>query len=517
MQACVDAGIAPFNCFIIRGYPIPQQAPTRREKIELISAELAEFVPPCALHIITNSAGRVTGDLLVSCDSRHGLDDVKAALDENDRLNIRDVLYHVSLVWEDHLQETEDRAIERHLLLNARNPLPLEHVIRLDGNQVVHAGPPKEDYRKLRMFSGADKPNPGEATIEEWVLGARELVLHSGLSDERLIATMRNSLHRNALMLMSSTEIAAPSEFIDMMEKTFGTTNSLEQLWYLFYQLRYRSGEKLSSFLHRVNASITEICRRDPNVVPEKNAYLFRQFCRGLPTLQYDLLNLHLNLQSRRERREFPEFQNFVSEIQSYENERRERYDRQEDALCSGVAASAFAESSTVSPFVEHQVAASKAASPPPVPPKELTSLEKEMEKMRQQFENLKKLLESESSEPRRRRRKKKSDFVSDSAAVTVQSPVVQPDAQRHQQGGRKQQHRWPGGEWGNGKNKENRRWPCMNCGIFGHNRYNCPNPFDPEKLRQRNLEFDGKVPANSVTPEQPSVTNLPKSSPQEN
>ena len=185
--------------------------------------------------------------------------------------------------------------------------------------------------RRIKNFSGSDKPSSGEIHLMEWLNIAYDLLQNdSQLSSFDKFRVLKNSLVGNALSLILTSNVSTPEALIDLISDTFGATLSVDQLCYEFHKCTQKENEKASVFLTRLQSHITQILRIKRDAMSDVNHERWQQFIYGITTNEHDLLSIHLDVMTYE--KDPPEFSHLLKLIQSWERRRNERNDRNQKA-----------------------------------------------------------------------------------------------------------------------------------------------------------------------------------------
>ncbi|KAL7883043.1 hypothetical protein SRHO_G00007010 [Serrasalmus rhombeus] len=121
-------------------------------------------------------------------------------------------------------------------------------------------------FRRLRTFSGVLPTRPGEEQFDSWVEQACLMVETSERQDKEKILKILESLKGPASEVVQAVRFdhpdASSQEYIDAIEKAFGTSETGEELYVAFRLLCQHPSEKLSEFLrHMERALKKKLCR----------------------------------------------------------------------------------------------------------------------------------------------------------------------------------------------------------------------------------------------------------------
>ena len=438
MDACIDRDIPPYHCAMILGLPLVAEG-TTEQKVAALTNKLGETLKDCHFYPLLNTVGVPDGNVLVKFVS-------KAFLDSYLATTVKDGVFVM-----------DDKDYITYGIMSNYNQLEREK-----GRSVVHhnyaAGnnDPKVPHkaRTIRSFSGADRVPKGECDIYQWLSDAREVVEHDPiLTHQAMVQHMRNSLHGGALQLVSSKDIADPQEFMRLIATSYGAGHSADHLWFKFYQINQRQGEKPSEYLQRIQNEYKEIERLDPdtNTPDDRKKIIFRQFTQGLLQGYSDLLTLHIGLQDYRNQTVYQNDAELLVKVQEYETHRKERTLRLSNEPVQAAA---------IGTIFDYEGTEIKD------PPTQVDS------KLQHQIDMLKKKIDEMSNSKKQQKAKKGADV----AAVDASGVGTQPEGNQPQKR-KQQQHK------GQGKGS---RFFCLCCSQKGHVTKDCKLDFDEAALRQK-------------------------------
>ncbi|KAL0196751.1 hypothetical protein M9458_005291, partial [Cirrhinus mrigala] len=208
---------------------------------------------------------------------------------------------------------------ETLLGLSASSP---EAIIRAVGDLLAKIEKPASEgssYRRLRIFSGAIPPPPGEESLEHWLEQAYLMVEESDCSSKEKRRRIMESLRGPALAVVKAVRTteteASPEKFLEAIESAFGTAELGEELYFAFRSMQQKSGEKLSDFLRRLEHSLTKVVQRGGILAERVNRMRVEQLIRG--AVASDMMLVHLKLRERRENP--PTFLELLREIRTEE------------------------------------------------------------------------------------------------------------------------------------------------------------------------------------------------------
>ncbi|XP_032364001.1 paraneoplastic antigen Ma1 homolog [Etheostoma spectabile] len=169
-----------------------------------------------------------------------------------------------------------------------------ESIIRAVGDVLSRAEKSSGEgtsYRRMRIFSGTLPTPAGEETLDHWLEQAWLMVEESECSGKEKRRRIMESLRGPALAVVKAVRTAeadiTPSKCLEAIESAFGTTESGEDLYFEFRLLRQEKVEKLSSFLRRIEQSLTKVVNKGAYLsvvwtLPEWSSYFEEPYTQTL-------------------------------------------------------------------------------------------------------------------------------------------------------------------------------------------------------------------------------------------
>ena len=408
MELCEDYGIPPFFCIVVREYDLPK-ADTVDDSIKLIAKRLTSCMKNFVIYPIYGANGTPSNRILIEFKSREAFTEVKKIV-SGGLITVDTDQYPVEFVYETSTKPRKDRSPYR-----------------------------KVPLRKLKLFSGAEKVSGGEIDAREWLSQASDLIDNEKeLKEDEKMRILRNSLVKQALLLVSSSEVHNCRELLDLIALTYGEAHSVAHLRYKFYQMQQGPTESASLFLSRLQDTLKEYGKVDPSVRAVEAEVRFKVFSEGLKPDYFDLMNIHIGLESMMVQENFPDFPKLLRLVQSFERNRRERFERSHDTTCGALQAIPLGKNLETSSVTSTGVD---------------STLQKEVDE-------LKKQLASMSSS-----KKKQKKQGAACAAVSVEEEQQMPKKP--------------------GKSRYSQRVrTCWNCGEQGHIVFSCPKTWDADAVK---------------------------------
>uniref|UniRef100_A0A3B5PVA4 Uncharacterized protein n=1 Tax=Xiphophorus maculatus TaxID=8083 RepID=A0A3B5PVA4_XIPMA len=217
---------------------------------------------------------------------------------------------------------TEEAAAPEML---SANPMPgnsAESIIRAVGELLAKTMRPAQEsnvFRRLRAYSGISPTPPGEESLDTWMEQAQLMVDESDCSirekRKRIVESLKGPALEIAQAVRTDDPDASPEEYIEALERAFGSPESPEDLYFSFRALRQSAGESLSDFLRRVERKLTKVVQRGGITPNLRDSARVEQLLRGATESEILLLQLRL----RERKRNPPPFLTLLNEIREEE------------------------------------------------------------------------------------------------------------------------------------------------------------------------------------------------------
>ncbi|XP_059943463.1 paraneoplastic antigen-like protein 5 [Mesoplodon densirostris] len=126
-------------------------------------------------------------------------------------------------------------------------------------------------YRKLKVFSGNTFPGPGEENFEAWLEQVTELMQMWQVSEVEKQRRLLESLRGPALSIMralrANSESMTVAQCLDALKQIFGNKEDYRTSQLKFLQIFQKSGEKVSTFLVRLEPVLQNAVKHSPESV----------------------------------------------------------------------------------------------------------------------------------------------------------------------------------------------------------------------------------------------------------
>lgn len=185
--------------------------------------------------------------------------------------------------------------------------------------------PENTAFRRLRAFSGNVPTPAGEEALDTWLMQAHLMVdeceCSIGEKRKRIIESLKGPALEIAEAVRSSDLQATPKDYLEAIERAFGSAVSGEDLYYTFRSLRQNQGERLSDFLRRIEHALTKVVLRGGVAASQRDRVRIEQLLRG--AIQSDLMLVQLRLRERKDKP--PSFLQLLTEIREEEDQQSVR------------------------------------------------------------------------------------------------------------------------------------------------------------------------------------------------
>uniref|UniRef100_A0A3Q2ZMW1 Uncharacterized protein n=1 Tax=Kryptolebias marmoratus TaxID=37003 RepID=A0A3Q2ZMW1_KRYMA len=218
---------------------------------------------------------------------------------------------------------TEEAAAPEMLSSDSMPGNSAESIIKVVGDLLAKTMRPAQDsnvFRCLRAYSGLSPIPSGEESLDTWMQQAQLMVDESDCSirekRRRIVESLKGPALEIAQAVRANDPVASPGEYIEALERAFGSPESPEDLYFSFRALHQSVGERLSDFLQRVERKLTKVVQRGGITPNLRDSARVEQLLRG--ATESDILLLQLRLRERK--RNPPSFLTLLNEIREEEN-----------------------------------------------------------------------------------------------------------------------------------------------------------------------------------------------------
>lgn len=335
----------------------------------------------------------------------------------------------------------------------------VEHVVRSQEAMSHHHA-----SLRLRAFSGRSPRPASEVDYDTWRTNVELIMSDPAISD----------LHRSRRIIDSllppATEVtkhlgsqASPAAYLELLDSAYGAVEDGDELFAKFMATFQDSGEKPSSYLHRLQTVLSTSVRRGGVPASELNRHLLKQFCRGCWD---DALLTDLQLEQRKNTP--PSFAELLLLLRTEEDRQAAKVTRMKQHLgASKQRARSHLQTACV--YADSS---------------ETEQLKKQVAELQTQLTNLK-------------TKKQKKTKSANSKVATDKQLTTKEKSQKHV--------KQPNSSY---KPNKPRPWYCFHCGEDGHIATMCesePNPSlvaaKKKQLREKQLQWEAQNASSDEDP----------------
>lgn len=203
-----------------------------------------------------------------------------------------------------------------------------ESIIRAVGDLLIKTMRPNQEsnvFRRLRTYSGTTPTPAGEENLDTWMEQAYLMVEECDCGPrekrKRIVESLKGPALEIAQAVRSNDPSATPEEYIQALERAFGTSETPEDLYFSFRTLRQCPGERLSDFLRRMERLLTKVVQKGGLAPTQRDSARVEQLIRGATESEIMLLQLRL----RERKNSPPSFLTLLNEIREEEDQQSGR------------------------------------------------------------------------------------------------------------------------------------------------------------------------------------------------
>lgn len=135
---------------------------------------------------------------------------------------------------------------------------------------------------KLRIFSGKVPCPNYEADYETWRTSVDFYLTDPTVSHSQLVRRIVDSLLPPAANVVKPLDRhATPRDYLSLLDSAYATVEDGDELFAKFLNTHQNSGEKPSTYLHRLQSSLSGVVKRRAVSASDADRQLLKQFCRG--------------------------------------------------------------------------------------------------------------------------------------------------------------------------------------------------------------------------------------------
>lgn len=135
---------------------------------------------------------------------------------------------------------------------------------------------------KLRIFSGKVPCPNYEVDYETWRTSVDFYLTDPTVSHSQLVRRIVDSLLPPAANVVKPLDRhATPQDYLSLLDSAYATVEDGDELFAKFLNTHQNSGEKPSTYLHRLQSSLSAVVKRRAVSASDADRQLLKQFCRG--------------------------------------------------------------------------------------------------------------------------------------------------------------------------------------------------------------------------------------------
>lgn len=315
---------------------------------------------------------------------------------------------------------------------------------------------------KLRPFSGR-VPSPNfEVDYDTWRSSVEFYIADTTIHSTQLVRKIVDSLLPPAANVVKSLgPQSTPRAYLDLLDSAYATVEDGDELFAKFLSINQNSGEKPSSYLHRLQTVLSKAVKMKAISVNDADKQLLRQFCRGCWNN-----SLITTLQLEQKKDNPPTFSELLLLLRTEEDKQTAKANRMKQHLgFTKPKAQSQAHNVCFPEGDEYDLPA-----PVSTQPSAIQQLQKQIVDLQAQIAALSHLKEGKSDKDKaaKKKTKPKEDLVS-----TRQPPTKPVYA-----------------------TKKPKPWYCFRCGEDGHIARSCSDPPNPTLVEAKRQELKEKQQA---------------------
>uniref|UniRef100_A0A8C5E1V7 CCHC-type domain-containing protein n=1 Tax=Gouania willdenowi TaxID=441366 RepID=A0A8C5E1V7_GOUWI len=177
-----------------------------------------------------------------------------------------------------------------------------------------------QSYRKLRMFSGVRPTPSGEEEYDAWAEQTTHMLEEWQCSDsvkkQRVVESLKGPAADIIRFLRVQNPKATANDYMQALETAFGTTETSSDLLVKFRHTFQSEGEKLSTYLLRLDKLLHCIFRKGGLQLADMNRLRIEQVVRG--ALPHDMIAMRIRMTHKL--RPPPSFNDLLKDVREEED-----------------------------------------------------------------------------------------------------------------------------------------------------------------------------------------------------
>lgn len=175
-------------------------------------------------------------------------------------------------------------------------------------------------YRKLRVFSGVQPVPPGEEDYDSWMEQAAQMIgewqCAEPVKRQRIVESLKGPAADIVRFLKVSSPASTAADYLRALDTAYGSTESESDLMVKFGSTYQEPGEKLSTFLYRLDKILHRIFLKGGVRSEDLNKRRMEQIIKGALTTDMVAMRLRVTYSLR----DPPNFSELLREVREEEN-----------------------------------------------------------------------------------------------------------------------------------------------------------------------------------------------------
>ncbi|XP_076851812.1 paraneoplastic antigen Ma3 homolog [Brachyhypopomus gauderio] len=308
---------------------------------------------------------------------------------------------------------------------------------------------------KLRTFSGRVPCPNTEVDYDTWRNSVEFYLADPAVPKGQLVRKVVDSLLAPAATIVKSLgPYVSPRAYLDLLDSAYDIVKDGDDLFAEFLNINQNSGEKPSSYLHRLQTALNKIVKAKAVSPTDSDRQLLKQFCRGCWN---NTLISTLQLEKRKEKP--PTFSELLWLLRTEEDKQTAKANRMKQHLGFTKAKAQVQAQNLCEPDIEYDL-------PPPVEtPSAMKQLQKQIAELQAQVAALSYPKDKPPHKPQAGKKKPKPTTKEPaSAEAQAQKIAATP--------------------------KKPKPWYCFQCGEDGHIASSCTDPPNPALVNAKKKEL---------------------------
>lgn len=334
------------------------------------------------------------------------------------------------------------------------SPPEVQHVVV---EHIVKSNDLSSQYHssfKLRPFSGKVSCSNFEVDYDTWRSSVEFHLADPTISSAQLVRIIVDSLLPPAASVVKSLgPHSDPQAYLDLLDSAYAAVVDGDELFAQFLNLNQNSGEKPSSYLHRLHTVLSKVVKMKAIPSGDADKQLLKQFCRGCWNN-----SLISTLQLEQKKNHPPTFAEPLLLLRTEEDKQAAKVNRMKQRLgFSKPKVQSQAHNACFSDSTDSNLPGSVDAPPPP-----FEQIQKQIVNLQAQIAALICLKEGKADKNKATKKKNKPK----EGAASEKHPLVKPVPA-----------------------KRPKPWYCFRCGEDGHIANNCNDPPNPTLVSTKRKE----------------------------